>query len=48
MKERREVVPDVEKNIGQKIVAHLRNFMQFIASDITAVNFLLSHGMTPL
>lgn len=44
MKKGRDV-PDGEKNVGIKIVARLRNFMQFIASDITAVNFLLSYGL---
>ena len=45
MKKGRVVVSDGEKNTGRKIVAHVRNFMQFIASDIIAVNLFLSHGL---
>lgn len=37
--------PDGEKNVGRKLVAPLRNVMQFIASDITAVDFLSSYGL---
>lgn len=45
MKKGRVVVPDGEKNTGRKIVAHLRKSTKFIASDIIAVNLLLSHGL---
>lgn len=45
MKKGRVVVPDGEKNIGRKVVAHLRKPLQFIASDMRAVNHLLSHGL---
>lgn len=36
---------EMEKKILIEKLAHLSNFMHFIASDITAVNFLLSHGL---
>lgn len=45
MRKGRETVPDGERNIGRKTMACLKNFMQFIASNITAVNLLLSHGL---